>query len=78
MYVVYILYGDVESKNLILESWGASTKHPDMIDRFNSWEDYEDCKKYVECPENEIGFIHIHLWNMQKIFMTFMTFICMK
>lgn len=34
-----VLYSDVESKNTYLELWGGSTKHPDVMYRFDDWQD---------------------------------------
>lgn len=31
-----------EENDYVCECWGASTKHPDSIDRFSNWEDKTD------------------------------------
>lgn len=33
----YIIYYDITRDDIILEVWGASTKHPDVTYSFNSW-----------------------------------------
>ena len=59
----YVLYGRVDTKEIVLESWGASTKHPDMIEHFTEWSDYENAKQYLVCPQEDNGFIFQWLLN---------------
>ena len=59
----YVLYGRVDTKEIVLESWGASTKHPDMIEHFTEWADYENAKQYLVCPQEDNGFIFQWLLN---------------
>ena len=33
----YMLYSDISTKETILELWGASTKHPDVIFRYSDF-----------------------------------------
>ena len=34
----YVLYGRLEDRETILEVWGGSTKHPDLVYRFSDFQ----------------------------------------
>ena len=54
---MYKLYSDIKTREVIFESWGGSTKHPDRVYKFS---DYKD--KWSVDETFEVNYIQWLAW----------------